>query len=101
MNICRRLNEELLRSFGCVSGKFHDVHARARPIGYVNIAAVVDFNVVGLDSIHYVVVSASVGEGAAGTRGRTALGTAARVVGCGNEVRDWPCVIRVANIENP
>src|SRR5258708_38742958 len=73
-------------------GQLDDVHPGAGTIGKVDQAAIVDFNVVGVDSADGVAGATRVGERAAGTGRRPAFRAAARCGGAGEAIRGGPRV---------
>ena len=83
------------------SGQFQDMHPGAGSIRNVDVAAVIEFNVVGMDGMHRVAVPAGVGKRAAQSWRGPALRTTAGIVGRRNEISNRARIVRVANIENP
>src|SRR5262249_44500726 len=58
------------------------------------------FSVVGVDGVDDVAVATRVGKRAARTGRRAALRAAACVVGLGDEIRDGPRIVRIANVKH-
>src|SRR5208282_4383294 len=83
------------------SCELQDVHAGAGAVGDVDEAAIVDLDVVGLDGVDHMVVPAGIREGASGAGRRPAQWSTTRVVWRGNEIADYPCFVRIANVPNP
>jgi hypothetical protein len=81
-------------------GQLDDVHPGAGTIGKVDQAAIVDFNVVGVDSADGVAGATRVGECAARTGRRPAFRAAARVVRRGDEIGERPRIVRIANVKH-
>src|SRR5208282_1715376 len=62
----------------CGSGEFQDMHPGTCPVCKVDVPAIVEFRVVGLNRVHRVIVPARVGKGAARAGRRSAGRSATR-----------------------
>lgn len=78
-----------VRNLSCIAGELQDMHAGARTVDHINIAAIIDFHIVGLDDGFAIVLAAG------WTRQECLIGDS------GNVIANFFRCVRITDIHGP